>query len=128
MDTLIWIGAAISLLGLIGLVWSIIKVARAKRASLTDEELRKAVQAVMPLNLGAQRFDAHTVADHRLQPGFRRPEGPVGMVDGLHRADHPKEPVQFRRLHRAAAPTRKLVPQHHHDIDIRCPRDNAAIH
>ncbi|WP_435310861.1 hypothetical protein [Primorskyibacter sedentarius] len=53
MDTLIWIGAAISLLGLIGLVWSIIKVARAKRASLTDEELRKAVQAVMPLNLGA---------------------------------------------------------------------------
>lgn len=53
MDSLIWVGAAISLLGLIGLVWSIIKVARARRANLSDEDLRKAVQAVLPLNLGA---------------------------------------------------------------------------
>ncbi|WP_417607702.1 hypothetical protein [Primorskyibacter flagellatus] len=53
MDGLIWAGAAISLLGLIGLVWSIIKVARARRADLSDEDLRNAVQAVMPLNLGA---------------------------------------------------------------------------
>ncbi|SMD11629.1 hypothetical protein [Primorskyibacter flagellatus] len=53
MDGLIWAGAAISLLGLIGLVWSIIKVARARRADLSDEDLRNAVRAVMPLNLGA---------------------------------------------------------------------------
>jgi hypothetical protein len=53
MDMLIWIGAAISLLGLIGLILSIVKVAQAKRAGLEDEALRAAVQKVMPLNMGA---------------------------------------------------------------------------
>jgi hypothetical protein len=53
MDALIWIGATVSFLGLLGLVLSIVKVARARRSNLSDEDLRKAVQAVMPLNLGA---------------------------------------------------------------------------
>lgn len=53
MDILIWSGAAISCLGLIGLVWSIIKVNRARKAGLDDEGLRAAVQKVLPLNLGS---------------------------------------------------------------------------
>lgn len=53
MEWLIWTGAAISLLGLVGLVLSIIKVAKARKANLSDEELRAAVQKVMPLNMGA---------------------------------------------------------------------------
>ncbi|MGR3397328.1 hypothetical protein [Pseudooceanicola nanhaiensis] len=53
MDYLIWGGAALSLLGLAGLFWSIAKVNRARKAKLTDEELRAAVQKALPLNLGA---------------------------------------------------------------------------
>jgi hypothetical protein len=52
-DLLVWGGAALSVLGLIGLVWSILRVARAKRANLDDAALRAAVQAALPLNLGA---------------------------------------------------------------------------
>ncbi|WP_375691008.1 hypothetical protein [Pseudooceanicola sp. LIPI14-2-Ac024] len=53
MELLIWGGAVVSLVGLAGLVWSIVKVNRARRANLSDEELRLAVQKVLPLNLGA---------------------------------------------------------------------------
>ena len=53
MEALIWGGAALSLVGLAGLVWSIVKVQRARRANLTDEALRAAVQKALPLNLGA---------------------------------------------------------------------------
>ena len=52
-ELMIWGGAAISLLGLAGLIWCILKVARAKRAGLSDDELRAAVGAVLPLNMAA---------------------------------------------------------------------------
>ncbi|WP_101068600.1 hypothetical protein [Roseovarius salinarum] len=53
MDILIWIGAAVSLAGLGGLVWCILRVWRARRAGLSDEELRARIQSVLPVNLGA---------------------------------------------------------------------------
>lgn len=53
MSWIIWVGAAISLTGLIGLVLSILKVNKARKAGLSDEELRAAVQKVIPLNLGS---------------------------------------------------------------------------
>jgi len=53
MEWLIWVGTAISLIGLAGLILSIIRVAGLKRQKLPDEELRNAVQRVMPLNLGS---------------------------------------------------------------------------
>jgi len=37
----------------VGLILSIVKVAKARKKNLTDEELRDAVQKVMPLNMGA---------------------------------------------------------------------------
>ncbi|MCE8536828.1 hypothetical protein KBY27_05100 [Ruegeria pomeroyi] len=52
-DIIIWAGAALSLLGLAGLVWCILRVNRARKAGLSDDELRAAVQAVLPWNLGA---------------------------------------------------------------------------
>lgn len=52
-DIIVWIGAGLSVLGMIGLVWSIIRVAGAKRRATSDEELRVAVQKALPLNLGA---------------------------------------------------------------------------
>lgn len=53
MDIIIWIGAMLSLLGLLGLVWCIVAVARAKRAQLPDHELRAVLRSVMPRNLAA---------------------------------------------------------------------------
>ncbi len=53
IDFVIWSGAAVSLLGLIGLIWCILKVSRAKRAKLDDEAMRGVLQSVLPLNLGA---------------------------------------------------------------------------
>ena len=53
MEILGWVGAGISVVGLIGLVWCIAKVASAKRAGLSDEALRDAVKRVVPINMGA---------------------------------------------------------------------------
>ncbi len=53
MAFLIWSGVAVSLLGLLGLVWCIGKVAMAKKAGLSDDELRAVVKKVVPLNLGS---------------------------------------------------------------------------
>lgn len=52
-DIIIWAGAALSLLGLAGLVWCILRVNRARKAGLSDDDLRAEVQAVLPWNLGA---------------------------------------------------------------------------
>lgn len=52
-EILIWAGTAISLIGLAGLVWSILRVMRARRANLDDEALRAVLQSALPLNLGA---------------------------------------------------------------------------
>ena len=53
MEILIWLGAALTVVGLLGLVWCIIRVTRAKRAKLGEEEMRAVLQNVLPLNLGA---------------------------------------------------------------------------
>ncbi|MGJ8604405.1 MAG: hypothetical protein ACSHXH_09800 [Marivita sp.] len=53
MDILIWSGAALSFAGLCGLVYCILRVNKARKAGLSDEELRTEVRSVMPLNLGA---------------------------------------------------------------------------
>jgi len=52
-DAIIWGGTALSLLGLLGLVYCIIRVSRAKRAGLEDEAMREELKKVVPLNLGA---------------------------------------------------------------------------
>lgn len=53
MDILIWSGAALSLAGLCGLVYCILRVNKARRAGLGDDDLRLEVQRVMPINLGS---------------------------------------------------------------------------
>lgn len=53
MDWLIWTGAAVSFAGLLGLVWCILRVWKARRAGLSDEELRDVVRRTVPLNMGA---------------------------------------------------------------------------
>ena len=53
MENLIWIGAAVTLLGLFGLIWCIVGVARARRAGLDDEAMKQKLQSVVALNMGA---------------------------------------------------------------------------
>ena len=48
-----WIGATGTVLGLIGLVWCVVTVWRARRAHLPDEEMRAVMSRVLPRNLGA---------------------------------------------------------------------------
>jgi hypothetical protein len=52
-EYIVWAGAALSVAGLLGLVWCIIKVARTRRQNLDDEAMRAVVQSVLPYNLGA---------------------------------------------------------------------------
>ena len=53
MEILIWIGSILSLLGLLGLLWCIKTVLRAKKAAVCDEELRMSLQKVVPFNMAA---------------------------------------------------------------------------
>ncbi|MDX8354492.1 hypothetical protein [Cognatiyoonia sp. IB215182] len=53
MESVVWIGAGLSFLGLIGIVYSIVAVSRAKRANLSDEDLRARISAILPINLAA---------------------------------------------------------------------------
>jgi hypothetical protein len=50
---IIWIGAALSVLGMIGIVASIVMVARAKKAKLDDAEMRARISKILPINMGA---------------------------------------------------------------------------
>jgi len=53
MEWLIWLGAAVSVAGLAGLIWCILTVWRAKRAGLSDDALRERVRGVIALNMAA---------------------------------------------------------------------------
>ena len=52
-DGLIWTGAALTVLGLIGLIWCVVTVWRARSAGLADEDMRAVMTRVLPRNLGA---------------------------------------------------------------------------
>ena len=53
MGWLIWTGAAVSVAGLCGLIWCILRVWKARGKGLPDDELREEVRKVVPLNMGA---------------------------------------------------------------------------
>ena len=52
-EIMIWVGAAVSVTGLAGLIWCIIRVLRARRSKLDDDEMRAVLQSVVPVNMGA---------------------------------------------------------------------------
>ena len=52
-DVIIWSGAAVSVIGLAGLIWSIIRVMRARKTASDDDALRAEIQKALPINLGA---------------------------------------------------------------------------
>ena len=52
MDLLIWIGAAITAIGVCGLLWTVVLVRAAKKAATDDDDLRNRLGKVIPINLG----------------------------------------------------------------------------
>jgi hypothetical protein len=53
MQSLIWAGTALTVIGLLGLGYCIWRAARAKRACLDDAAMRAELQRVVTLNLAA---------------------------------------------------------------------------
>lgn len=58
MELLVPAGAIMTMLGLVGLLYCIIAVARAKRAGLDDAALRERLQKAVAINLGALAVSA----------------------------------------------------------------------
>lgn len=52
-DSLIWIGSAVTLAGIIAILWCVIKVLSARKANLDDVELRRRLAKVLPVNMAA---------------------------------------------------------------------------
>ncbi|QRZ14888.1 hypothetical protein JWJ88_18230 [Paracoccus methylovorus] len=52
-DGLIWGGAALTALGLVGLVWCIVTAARAKARITDDAQMREAMRKVVAVNMAA---------------------------------------------------------------------------
>lgn len=53
MGNLIWIGSAITVVGLLALLYTVVLVLRAKRAELDDEEMRVRLAKIIPINMVA---------------------------------------------------------------------------
>ncbi|MEM7733171.1 MAG: hypothetical protein AAF280_10360 [Pseudomonadota bacterium] len=53
MEWVIWAGAAVSLMGLGGLVYCIKRVWSAKKAGLDDDALKDVLRKVVPINTGS---------------------------------------------------------------------------
>ena len=58
MEILIWIGAGLTVLGLCGLIWCILRALAARRAGLSDDAMRIALHRVVVLNMGALAVSA----------------------------------------------------------------------
>lgn len=58
MQGLIWAGAALTVTGLVGLGYCILRANRAKRQGLDDAAMRAELQKVVAINLGAVGLSA----------------------------------------------------------------------
>ncbi|MDP4033083.1 MAG: hypothetical protein Q8P60_09590 [Pseudorhodobacter sp.] len=53
MEMLIWGGAALTMIGVLTLLWCIILAMRARKSGLPDDQIKTQLQRVVVLNLGA---------------------------------------------------------------------------
>lgn len=56
MEWLVWIGSAMSMLGLVGIIYSIVAVMKARKAGLDDAALRARLSKILPVNIGSLLF------------------------------------------------------------------------
>ncbi len=57
-EMMIWAGTGLTLLGIGGLIWCVLRANRIRRDGLKDEELRAALMAILPYNLGSLLLSA----------------------------------------------------------------------
>ena len=53
MSFLIWPGAAISLIGVVALVWCVLQATKARKAGLSDDQMKARLQQLVAWNMGA---------------------------------------------------------------------------
>lgn len=53
MEILIWIGTALTVLGVLGLIWCIVLAMRARNSGLPEDQIKAQLQRVVVWNLGA---------------------------------------------------------------------------
>ena len=53
MEWAVWVGAAVTVTGFLGILYSAFLVSRARKAASDDTDLRARMQRILPLNLGA---------------------------------------------------------------------------
>lgn len=58
MDMLIWGGTALTMMGVLALLWCIILAMRARKSALPDDQIKAQLQRVVVLNLGALAVSA----------------------------------------------------------------------
>jgi len=58
MQAMIWIGAALTLLGVAGLGYCILRASRARRSGLDDAAMRAELQRVVAINMAALGLSA----------------------------------------------------------------------
>jgi hypothetical protein len=58
MQAMVWVGALVSLAGVAGLFYCVMRALRARRAGLPDEGMREELQRVVVINMGALAVSA----------------------------------------------------------------------
>ncbi len=58
MQALVWAGALVSLCGIGGLVYCVLRALKARRSGLPDEAMRAELQRVVVVNMGALAVSA----------------------------------------------------------------------
>lgn len=58
MQALVWAGALVSLCGIGGLVYCVLRALKARRSGLPDEAMRAELQRVVVVNMGALAISA----------------------------------------------------------------------
>lgn len=53
MELLIWGGAALSMLGVVGLIWCILMAFKTRKSGLPDNQIRQQLQKMIAINLAA---------------------------------------------------------------------------
>jgi len=53
MDIVIWGGTALTMIGVVALLWCIFLAMRARKSTLPDDQIKAQLQRVVVLNLGA---------------------------------------------------------------------------
>lgn len=58
MEWMIWLGAGLTLIGIVGLFYCVFRAIKTKRSGLSDPEIKAALKSVVAINLAALMVSA----------------------------------------------------------------------